>query len=611
MKKRLFALFGILGLSLTGCGLPSIKQPTNQDQNTEQEQNQQQQEQPQEQEPVVVEHTVTFDTQGGSYLAPQKVKHGENAIRPADPTQDGYIFNDWVDENNDHWSFNGYTVTRDLTLYATWTANRHTVTFDTQGGSPVSSQTVLHGAFLKKPENPQKPGYAFVNWFGSNNNPWLFDTSIVTEDMTLYAVWDTILFNVTFESQGGTTVGGQQVAKGLYISRPADPQRQGYTFINWQDANGNVWNFDECPVTDNLVLYATWSINEYVVTFDAQGGEPIPPMTVGYNCTLSVPEIPSRDIGYGFVGWFRENGVEWDFSSDRVTENITLYAKWNLLPHTVRFYAEGATAPETQQVPHGGNATKPIDPIRPGYQLVDWVDQNGDHWSFNGYTVTKDLLLRAVWSARDYSVTFVNNDGTELDHQVLPCDSEITFQGETPIYANPDERYIYEFIGWDKPLVVPAENVVLTAQYQSTFISGKVSFYNYDESLLAEYNIVEGQPIPTYQGETPARASSGGLNYQFINWKETDDSSLTHVKYIAEYGTASNGLVFQNNSVVSYSGSTSEVVIPAKWNGYDITRIEPQAFRGNSFIQRITIPGTIKVIENWAFAECPLLSEVI
>ena len=75
---------------------------------------------------VAVKHVVTFDSNGGTTVAAQEVEHGEKARKPENPTRDGYKFIDWIDENEDHWVFNGYCITEDITLYAVWEANGDT-----------------------------------------------------------------------------------------------------------------------------------------------------------------------------------------------------------------------------------------------------------------------------------------------------------------------------------------------------------------------------------------------------------------------------------------------------------------------------------------------------
>ena len=65
-------------------------------------------------------HTVTFNSNDGTPVETQFVLHGEKAVKPVSPTKEYYVFSDWVDENNDHWVFNGFSITSDITLNAVW-----------------------------------------------------------------------------------------------------------------------------------------------------------------------------------------------------------------------------------------------------------------------------------------------------------------------------------------------------------------------------------------------------------------------------------------------------------------------------------------------------------
>jgi len=147
-------------------------------------------------------YTVTFDSQGGSYVDPQTVEHGGLAIEPADPTKTGYTFAGWYKESGciNAWNFATDTVTSDITLYAKWANNTYTVTFDSQGGSYVGSQTVEHGGKVSRPTAPTKTGYTFAGWYKESGciNAWNFATDTVTSDITLYAKWNINSYTVTF-----------------------------------------------------------------------------------------------------------------------------------------------------------------------------------------------------------------------------------------------------------------------------------------------------------------------------------------------------------------------------------------------------------------------------
>ncbi|MGI6375415.1 MAG: InlB B-repeat-containing protein [Anaerolineae bacterium] len=138
-------------------------------------------------------YTVTFDAQGGSAVAPQTVDHGGYASEPTAPTWTGHTFGGWFKDAacTTPWLFAHDTVTGDVTLYAKWTLESYTVTFDSQGGSAVSSQTVDYGGHVIEPTAPTWTGHTFGGWFkeAACTAAWDFASDTVTADMTLYANW--------------------------------------------------------------------------------------------------------------------------------------------------------------------------------------------------------------------------------------------------------------------------------------------------------------------------------------------------------------------------------------------------------------------------------------
>jgi len=139
-------------------------------------------------------YTVTFDSNGGSSVDKQTVESGKKAAKPANPTKDGYTFIEWT-LNGKTYDFNN-TVTSNITLVATWKkvetkpeVVKYTVTFNSNGGSAISSQTVVSGVKAVKPANPTKDGYTFVEWT-LNGKTYDFNTA-VTSNITLVASWKT------------------------------------------------------------------------------------------------------------------------------------------------------------------------------------------------------------------------------------------------------------------------------------------------------------------------------------------------------------------------------------------------------------------------------------
>ena len=134
-------------------------------------------------------HKVAFDTAGGNMSHTTRYflqgKDISNEIKP-DP-RTGYTFGGWNKADGTAWDHASDTVTDNITLYAKWTANTYTVTFDSTGGSAVDAQPVAYGEKAKKPAAPQKTGYAFGGWYLGEE---AYDfAAVVTEDMTLTAKW--------------------------------------------------------------------------------------------------------------------------------------------------------------------------------------------------------------------------------------------------------------------------------------------------------------------------------------------------------------------------------------------------------------------------------------
>ena len=173
--------------------------------------------------------TVTYDygERGGIY-AKQIVQAGETAIRPDVPSRQGYQFTDWYLDDTKY-DFNA-AVTGDMTLTAKWTANSYTIAFDTGGGSEVAPIAQDYGTAINAPAAPTKTGYTFMGW-----EPEL-PATMPAEDMTLTAQWRINRYTVTFDTGGGSAVAPITQDYGTAITAPADPTREGYTFIGWDKA---------------------------------------------------------------------------------------------------------------------------------------------------------------------------------------------------------------------------------------------------------------------------------------------------------------------------------------------------------------------------------------
>ena len=180
-------------------------------------------------EPNVTPATVTYayGALGGTY-ATQIVQAGEKAIEPDVPSRQGYQFTDWYLDNT-RYDFNT-AVTKDMTLTAKWTVNSYTITFDTDGGSAIDPITQDYGTAIIAPADPTREGYTFMGWDKA------IPATMPAGDMTITAQWRINRYTVTFDTNGGSAVAPITQDYGTAITAPADPTREGYTFIGWDKA---------------------------------------------------------------------------------------------------------------------------------------------------------------------------------------------------------------------------------------------------------------------------------------------------------------------------------------------------------------------------------------
>lgn len=288
-------------------------------------------------------------------------------------------------------------------------------------------------------------------------------------------------YTVTFDSDGGTEISTQSVDYEGKATKPADPTKTNFAFAGWYLTTGDQPSneaFDfETPVTGDITLKAKW-VPQYTVTFDSDGGSDVAPITIDSEGTITEPTAPTKR-GYSFVGWYKVTGDQiaenkFDFST-KITENIKLKAKW-VVQYTVTFDSDGGSAVTAQPVVSGGNATKPADPTKEGYDFVDWYEFSNNQMAdepFNfGTAITGDITLKAKWKPKprpdgQVTITFDKNCDDEVTGTLTPVS---TVDGKVPKYELPSpKRTGYIFDGWyqekDKDGNVSGEKVTYDTKF--------------------------------------------------------------------------------------------------------------------------------------------------
>jgi uncharacterized repeat protein (TIGR02543 family) len=308
-------------------------------------------------------YTVIYDANGGSgNMADSSFSVGVSQALSANTfTLTGYTFAGWATTAAGTKAYNDRQEVTNLaaagetvTLFATWTLDQYTVTFNTNGGSSVAGKIVTRGDHVIPPANPTKTGYTFDNWYGNSGLTSVYNFSTpVTDNITLYAKWNPITYTVIYDKNAANATGNMADTVFTYgvsqALRTNTFSRTGYTFRGWATASdgGVKYNNNESVsnLTDqaggNVTLFAIWGsagVQAYTVTFVALGGIPAPTQqTVERGDKVRQPAAMINLTGATFLGWSTvPNSTDinfWDFENDTVNGNLTLYAVWSSGDH--------------------------------------------------------------------------------------------------------------------------------------------------------------------------------------------------------------------------------------------------------------------------------------
>ncbi|MCD7746703.1 MAG: leucine-rich repeat protein [Lachnospiraceae bacterium] len=412
-------------------------------------------------------HTVTLNANGGSVsgvlttsiIATYGLTYGAWNSLPT-PTRTGYTFSGWYTSSSSGTKkTDSSTVSKNYahTLYAHWTANTYTVTFNANGGSTsTSSKTVTYASTYGTLPDSTRTGYTFSGWYtaASGGSEVTEDSTVsITAAQTLYAHWTVNTYTVTFNANGGSTSTSSKTVTyaSTYGSLP-EPTRTGYTFSGWYTAasgGSQVTASTTVSITAAQTLYAHWTAKTYTVTFNANGGSTLTTSTtVTYASTYGTLPTPTR-TGYTCSGWYTaaSGGSQVTASTTvSITAAQTLYAHWTAQTYTVSFNANGgSTSTSSKTVTYAGSYGTLPTPTRTGYTFTGWFTAAGGGSQVTGSTtvsITSAQTLYAHWSKNSYVVTFDANGGS------------VSTETATVIYASTygtlptPARDGYSFLGW-------------------------------------------------------------------------------------------------------------------------------------------------------------------
>jgi uncharacterized repeat protein (TIGR02543 family) len=423
------------------------------------------------------EITFSFITNGGNTIN-NIVQQGNTALTPPTPTKTGYRFDGWFKDANLTITFDESEVfLTNQTLYAKWTINPYTITFNTDGGTSIDAITQDYNTPVTAPSAPTKVGYTFSGWDQT------IPSTVPATDMTITALWTINPYTITFNTDGGTSIDVITQDYNTPVTAPSAPTKVGYTFSGWDQTIPST-----VPATD-MTITALWTINPYTITFNTDGGTSIDVITQDYNTPVTAPSAPTK-VGYTFSGW------DQTIPSTVPATDMTITALWTINSYQVEFIMNEGEDIETLTLNY--NSPIEVTPLRTGYSFTGFYVDEALTILFESMLVpAENLTLYTSWQINNYSMTFLSNNGSLINTIIKPYLS-------TVLEPTSPEREGYTFDGWfrDELLtlpyvftVIPAENIVLYAKWQvNQYPITLIGMTDEPVSAMYDYNLLAVLP---------------------------------------------------------------------------------------------------------------------
>mgnify|MGYP001011813836 CR=1 FL=1 len=459
-------------------------------------------------------YTVTFKI-GNEVILTENVIEGHKVTSKEAPYKKGYLFDKWYSdeeltiENNFDEKIMG-----NKTIYGKYNENKHTVTYINEG-TTYYTEEVLDRFTAKGPsENPSKEGYTFK--YFSKDKKVAFDYSAeITEDTTLYAVYEINKYTITYINEE-SEYHKEELTYGSKHKKIEDPFKTGYTFTGWYNENEEKVEYP-ITVTKDITLHSKYEINKYTVTFNDE--DRITTKEVNYNAKVE-PVTNQGKTGYTFKYWsIEKGGEEYNFNT-LVTENITLYAVYEINTYKVIFKNyDGSTLQEETLEYRALPKYKGEVPTREKTKEYTYTFKGWDK-EITEVTNNQEYIATYTETKNKYNVKFTNYNGSILQEETLEYGTLPVYKGEVPTKEKTEE-YTYTFKSWNKEITEVTDNEIYIATYTETknkytviYMDGETEYtrkeVNYGETVSEEvinkdHNIYRGWTLEgnIYDFNTP------------------------------------------------------------------------------------------------------------
>lgn len=424
----------------------------------------------------------------------------------------------------------------------------HTVSFNTNGGTEVADQTVVHGEKASKPNNPTKVGYTFEGW-EYNGEPWSFYGYVVTSDMVIEAVWKAIDYTATFLNEDGTVLELQEnVHYGESLSyqgevpvKPNPEDHYVYTFTGWDKA---------LSVDGDMVFTAQYS-KEYA---------PYEERYIDYDNTVLLSRFMTAEMNSN-----KAAKVTWNGQTMSLGDGARFEAEDGVFNSIEKYYTD---------VCSGGCFIGCFQDNRTATYTFDCDSAAEVDMTFSVARDSDAMPLSDFWTIKVNGVTI---DLSEL--------------------TGPRTD------GWESFVTIPGPHISLKQGSNTIYIRA-------NQALNVDYFELSNGASSDISSliETPTKPTEGNVKYMFHGWDLVSEENDV-ITYQAHYEACTNGLEFVNNKVDVYHGASKDVVVPAWWDGFRITEIGRSSFAGTN-VKSVLLPNSITTIADHAFEDCKQLETI-
>ncbi|MBQ2842223.1 MAG: InlB B-repeat-containing protein [Clostridia bacterium] len=450
-------------------------------------------------------YTITWVLDGVETT--ETVNCDELIIKKTAPVKTGWTFQYWVDADGNATEIPDTMPAGDLYFETYYTINPHIVTWINDGETEVDNY--VYGDTIVV-DTPVKDGYHFDGWFDAEGKQPVDYVTVPDKDLTFTAKWTINQYTITFADTGDSTIAPIKQDYNTSITAPSDPTKTGYTFTGW-----DVPVPPTMPAKD-MTITAQWAINQYKITFNADGGVADSTVEADYLSNVNAPAEPTK-AGYTFKGWATTKGVTHPaqavkFPVEMPLNGTTYYAIWVVNEYTISFDTLGGTpAVNSITADYLSNVNKPAtEPTKTGYTFRGWSETSG---STTAVTFPYEMplggtTLYAIWEIQTYTVTWDNEgDKTTVDYdydEVINLPTQPTKTG-------------YSFKGWNgytNGMKMPAENKTFTAIWEANTYN---AVFNANDGAWTDGD--KSKTVPTkFDANIVAPADPERAGYDFNGW---------------------------------------------------------------------------------------------